>query len=47
MCMQIRILKSKRFNAVPKNYEKNDLCAIRIIYISRIKTAQMVHSSIG
>ena len=34
MCMQIRILKSKRFSAVPKNYEKNDLCAIKIIYIS-------------
>ena len=35
MCMQIRILKSKRFSAVPENYEKkNDLCAIRTIYIS-------------
>ena len=47
MCMQIRILKSKRFSAVPEDYEKNDLCAIRTIYISHIKTAHLVHSSIG
>ena len=33
MCMQIRILKSKRFSTVPEDYEKNDLYAIRTIYI--------------